>query len=716
VLYLTYSSLIAQHTPKMLWTKIGLPLQVTQTLAVLEVLHSILRLVPSPVVSTFLQVTSRIVLVWGFTSVSLVARSHWSLYLMVGSWALVEVPRYAFYAINLITSKVPGPLFWLRYNLFAILYPTGITGEVLQVLKTMPMLKDISLVYWYSALLWLLSYVPGAPFMYSHMIVQRKKAFEKRKQAAQAKQAPPLAGVEYPVDAKGERSTTPVNKGAFEAAIAAVDKNAAEAVRKERNWRFGYGKHVVRNVEISCQSTEKCLKIANAGLDYLHNTFEFIRDGKTMKLSEAMATIKSTFHTGFIKGTKSKPDKFEYTVPYKGKALKGKELLDQLNKWADYGTIEPDVRDAIAQVVTNSEWVDLSDKYFVLLGAGSAMGPLLQLLELGANVIAVDLDRSPIWKRLITTAKNSCGTITFPLKKPQSECKDDDDLYENAGCDLFKHTPEIANWVQDLYPGKQLIIGGYAYLDGARFLKVSIAMDAIIKKVLEKRKNAALAFLCSPTDVFVCPNEARDAMLENYKNRPLWQKLIESLTKILVKNARPQVTADDGTKYSIVDGIVVPQGPNYALSKRLQHWRCMIARMNGHLVSTNIAPSTATASVVHNAQFAAAYGGMHLFKPMEVMYQETSNAVMAALLIHDIRNPQSIKNPSVPLRNPQELFSKGSFHGGIWRMAYKMNTIGAISALAYYMKKYKLPLTGVLAGFAGIVAFIIKNGPPHKWL
>jgi very-long-chain (3R)-3-hydroxyacyl-CoA dehydratase len=104
----------------MLWTKIGLPLQVTQTLAVLEVLHSILRLVPSPVVSTFLQVTSRIVLVWGFTSVSLVARSHWSLYLMVGSWALVEVPRYAFYAINLITSKVPGPLFWLRYNLFAV--------------------------------------------------------------------------------------------------------------------------------------------------------------------------------------------------------------------------------------------------------------------------------------------------------------------------------------------------------------------------------------------------------------------------------------------------------------------------------------------------------------------------------------------------------------------------------------------------------------------
>lgn len=45
------------------------------------------------------------------------------------SWACVEVPRYAFYALNLINA-VPYPLFWLRYSLFAVLYPTGITGEL----------------------------------------------------------------------------------------------------------------------------------------------------------------------------------------------------------------------------------------------------------------------------------------------------------------------------------------------------------------------------------------------------------------------------------------------------------------------------------------------------------------------------------------------------------------------------------------------------------
>ena len=55
--------------------------------------------------------------------------------LCVGSWALVEVPRYSFFAVKeLVGGKendVPYVLFWLRYSLFAVLYPTGITGEIL---------------------------------------------------------------------------------------------------------------------------------------------------------------------------------------------------------------------------------------------------------------------------------------------------------------------------------------------------------------------------------------------------------------------------------------------------------------------------------------------------------------------------------------------------------------------------------------------------------
>ncbi len=37
-------------------------------------------------------------------------------------------------------------------------------------------------------------------------------------------------------------------------------------------------------------------------------------------------------------------------MPYKGKQLKGQELLTQLDKWVSYGTIEPSCRDAIRTV------------------------------------------------------------------------------------------------------------------------------------------------------------------------------------------------------------------------------------------------------------------------------------------------------------------------------------------------------------------------------
>jgi hypothetical protein len=81
------------------------------------------------------------------------------------------------------------------------------------------------------------------------------------------------------------------------------------------------------------------------------------------------------------------------------------------------------------------------------------------------------------------------------------------------------------------------------------------------------------------------------------------------------------------------------QGPSYALAKRIQHWRAIVARERHNCaVSSNVAPSTATASVTSNRLFAMAYGGMHWFRPFEVFQQETSNAVMGALLLRDIND------------------------------------------------------------------------------
>ena len=710
------------------WGKVGGPLCIIQTLAAAEILHSLLKIVKSPLVSTVLQVFSRLGVLWLYTYRYPQAQSHWSLYLMVLSWALVEVPRYLFYAVNLYSDKVPYPLFWLRYSLFAILYPTGISGELLQITRCLPlMLKAGAVSEWYMTLGLLLMYLPGSPFMFFHMVTQRSKSFKARKDKGLP--PPPSRGVDFPLDVKtNTRSTTVVNQGAIAASLAAVDPAAGAAATAEKNWRFGYAKHIVRNVELCCGSEENCLKIAKTGLDYLHKNFEFVMpDGSSTSVMEAMKKVTGTFHTMVIKGTKVRDPKFEFYVPYQkfGTAevvnLKGQALLDQLDKWVKRGTIEADARDAVANMVTKPEYhgAALKDKYFVLLGAGSAMGPLRVLLELGANVIAVDIDREPVWRRLVEMARNSPGTMIIPLKKPESEIQNDADLYKSAGADLLNDTPKICNWIKELVPGQQLILGGYAYLDSALFVRLAIAMDAIMAGVLEVRKNASLAFLCSPTDVFVTGDECRDAQKKSLAQIPWWQKLLKLVMpkRMLTPNAIKQATSTDGkSTYAIVDGLAVAQGPNYALAKRLQHWRCMLARANGHVVSTNIAPSTATASVVHNPQFAAAYVGMGYFPPMEIVYQDLSNAVMTALLLNDVCNPNSAAQPTTNIQNEIRLFSKTSMHFGIWRMAFKCGSIGEVSALIGYMKLYAQYLGAAGIGAVALIGILAQKGAPHTWL
>jgi len=175
------------------------------------------------------------------------------------------------------------------------------------------------------------------------------------------------------------------------------------------------------------------------------------------------------------------------------------------------------------------------------------------------------------------------------------------------------------------------------------------------------------------------------------------------------------VDSAEGLTIYLVDGITVAQGPNYALAKRMQHWRAIVARSAGLTVSTNIAPSTRTQSVVSNVQFAAAYEGMYHFKPMEITNPETSNAVMGALLINDICNPESVAQGRVNLKHPLELFASGGFHGGIWRCGFTISSLGTYAALLFYVSYYKTYVFAGVAGCVGGIAYILRAGLPHKW-
>ncbi len=160
---------------------------VAQSLAVMELLHSLTGLVRSAFITAFMQVMSRLLVLWGVVYTFPETRSTLGFTLLTLSWSFVEIPRYLFYAVNTFSSS-PYPLLWLRYSLFAVLYPTGITGEILTWLAALPSIErhrpfslpmpnrfNLPFDSYYLTLFLLALYIPGSYIMYTHMLVLRRK-------------------------------------------------------------------------------------------------------------------------------------------------------------------------------------------------------------------------------------------------------------------------------------------------------------------------------------------------------------------------------------------------------------------------------------------------------------------------------------------------------------------------------------------------------------
>jgi len=580
-----------------------------------------------------------------------------------------------------------------------------------------------------------------------NMVGNRKSAFKKRFAPPPAPPKAPV-GAEFPEDGKGGRSTSEVGKAVIAAALsgAGTDEGiaAGDKCSKVKNWRFGYQKQIMQLARVGSASPEAALGSARAGLKWMHEKMVFHTADQKLAgpFGATVAKVKASFQTGVIKGTKPSPPA-EYLVPYdggwhpsrpyppaEGKVLSGGSLKAKAVDWAAKGIIEPDAADALCWTADYfSSGKSMSGVYVVMIGAGSAMGPFPKLLEMGATVVAIDIPgswnkgtkraTSGLWKRLTDTAKASPGSIVFPLAKPQKECATDEELYESAGCDLMKQPGEIANWLvgwQATLPASaKVMIGNYTYLDGELHVKLALCADYIIEKLRAARPSTGVAFLCTPTDIHVCTDASDTAARANYGSgfgSFGLEKLANTLSggKFLVPNFNKPVEGKTlggkSKSVKLVDGLSVAQGPNYALAKRMQHWRAQVEFDAGATVSSMVAPSTATISVLSNKTFAWAYGGMPYFK-YEIFKQETTNAVMAAMLMHDALNPATPKNPANRaergIDNTLELFSTQAVHGGLWRSPYKVDSLGEISALIYFVGLAAPYLAGLLVG--GSTAF-----------
>lgn len=480
-------------------------------------------------------------------------------------------------------------------------------------------------------------------------------------------------GVVFPrID--GDRSTTATGQAIFAAAARAADPALADGIERADSWYREYVRFAARLVEAEVVGDVAPDAVPTAGLESVHERFRFRRDGDVVPVREAVGRgTGDELSTVTVQGEASGgPGTLE--VPYEGGSLSGDALHRQLDRWVDAGTVEPSFAEAIRRVMANPDWLDLSDRTFVVLGAGAEMGPLESLCRWRADLALVDLPQPRLWDRILTTVRDGRGRARVPLRNGTS-APQTGPLAEVAGADLVTDLPEIAAWLDRLEAGP-LTLGNYVYADGALNVRVSVAVDALAEHLADRRDDLSAAVLATPTDVYAVPEGTREESLERFASTGLGRRLVRVMSggRLFAPNYGEALRSPDGRAYGVADCLVPQQGPNYALAKRLHRWRARWVRHRGMVSSINVAPPTRTVSVTKNKMLAAAYEAAPAYD-VEIFEPETSRVLMAAMLVHDLRYPGSAADPQADLGHHLDLLSEGAIHGGLWRIAFAPRTV-----------------------------------------
>jgi hypothetical protein len=486
------------------------------------------------------------------------------------------------------------------------------------------------------------------------------------------------AGVAFPAAADGRRSTSALGRAVVADALRRVDPDAAGAAGREANWRVGYLAHFRKLIEAGLASRQAAMSVARDGLASLHGRLRVVRSGEPETGLGALLSASARHELTAVHVAGAGTAERELAVPYRGERLSGDALLRQLDAWVGTGVIESSCADAVRAVAASPEWLALPGRTVVVLGAGAEVGPLPVLLGWGARVIGVDLPRPAIWDRVLDTARRSGGTLVVPVadaKPGRDAAVSATDLTRRAGVDLADDIPAVADWLAGL--DGPLVLGNYVYADGAANVRVASAVDALTLRLQAERRDVALAFLATPTDVFAVPGDAVAQSARAYAARSSAGKVGRGLLRSLSGGRLLRPAYTPGSDPGICDSLVAQQGPNYALAKRLQRWRAAVARDGGTDVSMNVAPPTRTRSVTRNRVLAAAYAGAHRFG-VEVFEPATTKTLMAALLVHDLHAGPPAAG------HPWQDEAHAAAHGGLWRMAYTPRSALALAALLGY--------------------------------
>ena len=190
---------ISTSGPAAVYAAVERPLAYAQTAALAEVAHAALGIARSPVLVTAMQVSSRLMVVWGVLALAPPSRTA-SLDVfgpisigvpsLMFAWGVTEVVRYSFYFFKLL-GDVPRAVTWCRYTFFIALYPLGVSSELFlaysgfaHLMKTNPFAYEMPNAINFSfhlpsvMIMFFLGYVPGFPMLFSYMLAARKKVLK----------------------------------------------------------------------------------------------------------------------------------------------------------------------------------------------------------------------------------------------------------------------------------------------------------------------------------------------------------------------------------------------------------------------------------------------------------------------------------------------------------------------------------------------------------
>eukprot|EP00866_Antonospora_locustae_P001542 jgi/Antlo1/1542/1303 len=145
----------------------------SQTFFIVEIFNILVGASRSTYSPTLIQVMSRLYVVWVIAYMH--SLQNVMLTVMLVCWNISDLIRYMFYLSH------AGWLKKLRYNAFIVLYPLGISLEIYMI-NCAYMMYDDKRSWIFGATM--LLYFPLFPYLYYHMIKQRRrtnKIFEGRK-------------------------------------------------------------------------------------------------------------------------------------------------------------------------------------------------------------------------------------------------------------------------------------------------------------------------------------------------------------------------------------------------------------------------------------------------------------------------------------------------------------------------------------------------------